>query len=76
MVKDKTKTTPKKDETENPNHLKYERGNGEFIIARLLTLMCNKLDEMRNHTKVLVEQNDTIIGQNDKVIKLLEDNQI
>ena len=63
------KTKPKQNNTENPNHLTYERGNGEFIIARLLTLVCNKLDEMRNHTKTLVEQND-------KIIKLLEDNQI
>lgn len=63
MTKKKTKS--KQDETKTPenknNVLNYQQGNGDFLTVQLLTLVCNKLDEMRNHTKVLVEQNDEII---------------
>lgn len=62
----KAKTTPKPEQTKTETkpkntELQYQKGNGEFLAVQLLTLICNKLDEMRNHTRVLVEQNDEII---------------
>ncbi len=62
--KAKTKTKPKQEETKvepKNTELTYQKGNGDFLVVQLLTLVCNKLDEMRNHTRVLVEQNDEIL---------------
>lgn len=53
------------------NKLKYERGNGEYLRIELLILICHKLDEMRNHTRVLVEQNDEIIKQQTRIANAL-----
>ena len=58
MSKSKPKTTPKPNPKQaNPNNteLQYQRGNGEFLAVQLLTLVCNKLDVIRNHTQVQVE---------------------
>jgi hypothetical protein len=68
-TKDKTKPKPEETKKANPNHLSYQGGNGEYLVVQLLTLLCNKLDEMRNHTS-------TLVMQNDEIIKLLKENQI
>jgi hypothetical protein len=75
----KKKTTPKPNQNKKPEdkpnntQLKYQNGNGEFLIIQLLTLVCNKLDEMRNHTRVLVEQNEELLKRLDQEDKDVED---
>jgi hypothetical protein len=68
-TKAKTKPKPEQTQTENkPNNTKltYQQSNGEFLVVQLLTLICNKLDEMRNHTRVLVETNQELLRRLDQ----------
>ena len=74
MSKAKTKTKPKPEETKTqdkpkPNNIQYQQGNGEFLAVQLLTLACNKLDVLINHTQAQVE-----VLQ--KIDKRMEDNQL
>jgi len=67
----KAKTKPKPEQTQiedKPNNTKltYQQSNGEFLVVQLLTLICNKLDEMRNHTRVLVETNQELLKRLDQ----------
>jgi len=41
-----------------PEEFIFTQGNELRCIATLLLKVCNKLDEIRNHTKTLVEQNE------------------
>jgi len=44
-----------------PEEFVFTQGNELKVIATLLLKVCNKLDEMRNHTAVLVEQNEELL---------------
>ena len=72
----KTKTTPKPDQKQpapKNTELTYQKGNGEFLAVQLLTLVCNKLDVMLNHTRVQVELLQKISDNQEELLNRLKD---
>jgi hypothetical protein len=47
----------------NPDEFIFTQGNELRCIATLLLKVCNKLDEIANHTTVIVEQNEDLIKE-------------